>query len=183
VRRFLFTALSLLCLLIFIASAALWVRSYFAEDSLSYSRNRAPVRRGVGTLPGRLGFAKVAIDDDLVTKASFTAPEGWHFDTMAPGSSNWNLTGGATKLRFLGLQIERGKIIPGVTAAIVVLPFWFLCVISFPLPVFRARDLRRRRLARRAPHLCRTCGYDLRGTPDRCPECGGVPAVTVTPAN
>jgi hypothetical protein len=49
---------------------------------------------------------------------------------------------------------------------------WLLTSLLAVLPlVFVATAVTRRR-----PHgRCTVCGYDLRATPDRCPECGAVP--------
>jgi hypothetical protein len=53
----------------------------------------------------------------------------------------------------------------------VVLPHWMLLALTIPLPAYLliARLRRHER-----PGYCRTCGYDLRATPDRCPECGAI---------
>jgi hypothetical protein len=54
------------------------------------------------------------------------------------------------------------------------IPHWFLTLASAILPVVQFRKWRiRRRDRKRFQHgQCQSCGYDLRATPDRCPECG-----------
>lgn len=57
----------------------------------------------------------------------------------------------------------------GVVTVITALPptTWFVWFV-----------LRRRR---RSEHICKQCGYDLRGTPNHCPECGELAAIPGRP--
>jgi len=53
----------------------------------------------------------------------------------------------------------------------VTIRLWLLCVLFAFLPsMFVIRRMRSRRLVLR--RRCMRCGYDLRATPERCPECG-----------
>jgi hypothetical protein len=55
------------------------------------------------------------------------------------------------------------------------MPYWLpFGVLASPLALWLRRRRRTRKIIRRG--LCPTCGYDLRATPDKCPECGHVPA-------
>jgi hypothetical protein len=50
-------------------------------------------------------------------------------------------------------------------------PYWSLLVVTLAAAAW---SWRRHWLRRRVPGRCAGCGYDLRATPDRCPECGAV---------
>lgn len=52
------------------------------------------------------------------------------------------------------------------------LPFWLLLIV-FAWPIIPWIKHRRRTFTRIG--LCKSCGYDLRATAERCPECGAVP--------
>jgi hypothetical protein len=56
------------------------------------------------------------------------------------------------------------------------MPALILLLLAMPAAHLARRLLRsRRRASRQHRNLCPVCDYDLRATPDRCPECGAVP--------
>jgi hypothetical protein len=60
------------------------------------------------------------------------------------------------------------------------LPYWFLVGLTGLAPATRLASLalrRLRRVSRSKRGRCSACGYDLRATPDRCPECGMINAL------
>jgi hypothetical protein len=59
----------------------------------------------------------------------------------------------------------------------VALPDWVVVILLGILPFLTGARIRHRKQqqSRLQRGLCTACGYDLRATPDRCPECGTVP--------
>ena len=54
------------------------------------------------------------------------------------------------------------------------IPYWFVALLAAALASWLLRRWRTA-VRRRRTNACPTCGYDLRATPDRCPECGTKP--------
>ena len=110
-------------------------------------------------------------------------------DTTAPTTRNvplrltdrvWHWPGGSVWPRSSSVERSRQTRSDNVTGALddqvyngerVWFPYWILSAATATAPLLWLRARRRR--GRRTDHnLCPTCGYDLRATPDRCPECG-----------
>jgi hypothetical protein len=103
--------------------------------------------------------------DDSAPALVLTRPYSFCDLFPGPGLSN----GGGFGWALFHMPLTIGM--PSLTLRFLAIPYWTLVVVSSVLPVvwFR-RNMRRR--SRRRGGLCPSCGYDLRATPDRCPECG-----------
>jgi hypothetical protein len=75
---------------------------------------------------------------------------------------------------FYDVPPVRGTLLRVSSTSGISAPYWLLILAAgLPGAWVGSRHLARARRAMRR-HTCRRCGYDLRATPDRCPECGSV---------
>lgn len=165
-----------------VAIATLWARSYTHRDQLGYVGPTADgFTRDVSAwgLNGKLvltareepilgedppDHGRISADSQGYAPGAAAMVE----QSMAPAAFDvagvrWHPVDEAEFYRFNGYKARGGDL---------VLPLWLLCALSLILPWAWARRWSRRRRVARAAGLCPTCGYDLRATPDRCPECG-----------
>jgi hypothetical protein len=172
--RHLFTLCSAASLLLCVAVCALWVRSYFVVDGLSHSRERRA--SGAYSTHGRLLLDTMG-DSDVPVWPGLAGWEPTHEPAGdAPQFIDMPQVNGRGALGFKHARITNdmgGGVVRAVTATAV--PHWSVVLVLLPLPLAWAAAFRRRRYRNRHT-LCPACGYDLRASPDRCPECGTLAA-------
>jgi hypothetical protein len=167
----LFNFTSALSLLLCVSAGALWVRSYWVDYSAAYASNDLQrLRRtafSVEARGGQVDFHHYVADYTSTPRAldffrRHTPPVGFFHATE--DRSRFTALGG---WGFHGYFREKWN--PVDTVSMLIVPLWLPVLLFGLLP---ALWWKRRRKPRRGPTLCPTCGYDLRASAERCPECG-----------
>jgi hypothetical protein len=186
VKRFchhLFTALSAISLLLCIAVCALWVHS---QIGIACEWGKPDEVHHV-SVDFNSGY--VLLHREISRSRSRNPPTWWHrgfFLISLPVQDDQSLASSLRRLNawdaggFFYTDSKRiSKTLKGFTPPardlqLVVVPAWSLAALTALLPSvwLLCRIFNRRRYP--LGH-CRVCGYDLRATPDRCPECGTIP--------
>ena len=186
VKRFAFNSLAALSLLLCVAVCVLWVRNRNAIETAKWIYGRSRPDRSValtfittgssdrlyfGFASGQIPFSNGNIYHRY---RSFVDPVGPRFvhTRMTPWRTQWPLdTPGWGPVRWTLDRRSRPAAEDDWFSLSIGISHWLLALLLLVLPtlwLMRWRRARRIHLA----GLCPTCGYDLRATPDRCPECG-----------
>ena len=186
--RRLFAILSALSLVVCLVTSALWLRGRFKTDFVGSEKfgvfGGVAIwdRTGVWNGPGQITFAKIVFrslnPSDIAVISRYPSINSRLRHNFGYQNSFFDHLAG-----FGSLHTTRPLLPPGHVDVIegYTVPQKWLIVWTAILPlVWIARFAAARREERRRRGLCTGCGYDLRATPDRCPECGYAPRARVT---
>ena len=184
--RIILNSLTIVSLLLCVATAGLWVWSYwraFFFEIHTSQLDRDPfiarkIRLGVscGDIKLNNEFEEEAdVGPAFVAKvkASIAKENGTFYGMYADPGRFTNPGDGVLGFGYYHLS-QKGPRKWGRQTEIkqfLLCPLWFPTILAATLPlIWLVRRVRR--LRRIKASQCARCGYDLRATPDRCPECG-----------
>lgn len=173
-------------LLLCAATVVLWVRSYYRAVTVT----RVVTLKSL-LVPGEhegdeAGHATSAFgvvevvwfrNPDVIHATAEQAPRAKWSVASESADDNWrsslmsDLTrfDGGVRLGPYGFGYYTGA--PLLPQYAVAVPYWLLAIPTLPMPAIWVWRFARRQ-HRASKNRCATCGYDLRVSTDRCPECG-----------
>jgi hypothetical protein len=164
--------------LLFVATCVLWLPSYHIGKECRIRLRSGP----------HYQFHDFKSDSGIVTYSIQWAADwklrdkDWRSYDQYPRifTAEWEPSGAEPSesiIKNLGFDFGQAEAIFGGGDHVIwiAFPYWLLSILTGLLPAARITTFLRRFRRKRADR-CLACGYDLRATPDRCPECGTVPA-------
>jgi hypothetical protein len=189
--RWMLHLLTLLSLLLCLATVSTWIRSYFAFSELFQARHcRMVDQKNLRYSIYMLYLSKGAFeygnawydisDVPLIQSLLPTGTSSWQFSHSDDGGVLY-ISAPAGSIAGIAIAFTLPSPIRGQVAQVDArLPYWVLfATFSFLPIIWIGRFIRQRaRDQLKAGGCCLRCGYDLRATPDKCPECGNIPTKT-----
>jgi len=166
VRRRLLNLAAAVSLVLCVTTVVIWARSYWVTDTFEWASHYRT--RFVAITGGRV---LLQVNHGPSATKEFEPVDHDAYVLRANDRS-----GMGRPWRFGGFWIENLAFAPSgsnpasLPYTDVVVPLYALVLASLILPGATLRRVIRERTHRAG--VCPACGYDLRATPDRCPECG-----------